>query len=112
MPGWPQIDSCQAMAAKAPQPAATTSPVWLGAHFRQEGMIRMSDLESCGSQVQSAVWVARVHVPIPWPEGLRCLNDGGPFPCDGYRWAFHVLKCAGWHEHQIDALDMRTGPWS
>lgn len=56
--------------------------------------------------------VARVHCPISWPEGDRCINCHQMFPCDAFGWAFDVLTDAGWSRTDIHALDVRTGPWS
>ena len=71
-----------------------------------------TDTTAAGLQTKAAAQLLRVHVPIAWPEGARCLNDGGPFPCATYGWAHAVLVGAGWHELQIKSLDTRTGPWS
>jgi hypothetical protein len=59
-----------------------------------------------------AVHVARTHCPIAWPHGVRSLNCGAAFPCDGYEQAFDALADTGWSAAQIEALDVRTGPWS
>lgn len=67
---------------------------------------------SCWPYAHGAAYAARVHVPISWPEGNRCLNDGGAWPCPAYQWAQRVLLDAGWQQFQIKSLDRRTGPWS
>ena len=56
--------------------------------------------------------VARVHCPISWPPGERCLNCHQSYPCHAFGWAFDVLADAGWSATAIHALDVRTGPWS
>ncbi|GAA1646718.1 hypothetical protein GCM10009679_59860 [Saccharothrix algeriensis] len=56
--------------------------------------------------------LARVHCPISWPEGDRCLNCHEMFPCTTYSWAFDALIDAGWSTTEVLALDARTGPWS
>lgn len=63
-------------------------------------------------EVRWAMLAVRTHCPIEWPEGGRCLNCCLQFPCTTYGWAFDVLADAGWTASQIDALDVRTGPWS
>lgn len=64
------------------------------------------------ADVRRAQQIVRVHCPISWPHGKRCLNDHLPFPCAAYGWAFDVLTDAGWTAEQIAELDERTGPWS
>jgi hypothetical protein len=64
------------------------------------------------SRLFYAKHVVRVHCPIAWPEGDRCLNCHQRFPCSTYGWAVEVLADAGWSAAAIEALDVRTGPWS
>jgi hypothetical protein len=65
-----------------------------------------------GVEVDRATRVVRLHCPITWPDGVWCLDCRQRFPCRSYTWAVLVLVRAGWHEDQIGALDLRTGPWS
>jgi hypothetical protein len=66
----------------------------------------------CGPLIEAAMGALRVHCPISWPHGAVCLNDHQRFPCATYEWAHEVLTRAGWADHQIESLDVRTGPWS
>ncbi|WP_144120955.1 hypothetical protein [Catellatospora sichuanensis] len=68
--------------------------------------------ERARTRLPQAEHVARVHCPISWPEGDRCLNCHEMFPCTAYGWAFDVLVDAGWSPTDVQALDARTGPWS
>ena len=65
-----------------------------------------------GSRIESAKYAIRVHCPISWPEGQRCLNCQRMFPCPTFECGFEVLTAAGWTEDDIARLDTRTGPWS
>lgn len=63
--------------------------------------------------VELAVRVVQVHCQfVQYPETVRCLNCGWPFPCVSHVWARTVLLSAGWSGAGIAALDQRTGPWS
>jgi hypothetical protein len=68
--------------------------------------------ELVDGRLVAAMQIARVHCPIAWPQGDRCLNCHQHFPCSAFGWAFDVLADAGWNAEQIKALDVRTGPWS
>lgn len=68
--------------------------------------------ELIDARAAAAKQVARVHCPIAWPQGNRCLNCHQLFPCTAFGWAFDVLADAGWSAEQIKALDVRKGPWS
>jgi hypothetical protein len=62
--------------------------------------------------VSVARLVVRVHCPIEWPAGVRCLNCSTPFPCELSRWGQATLFDAGWTHEQVNALDGRAGAWS
>lgn len=64
------------------------------------------------AHVSMAQHVIRVHCAIEWPDGLRCLNCHQPYPCQANPWATSQLHASGWTTDQIEALDIRTGPWS
>jgi len=76
------------------------------------GNTREEQVGVAAEDLKFAQLAIRVHCPISWPEGTRCLNCRAEYPCSIRRWAAAALFAAGWSATQIEALDLRTGAWS